>query len=147
MLPLTPYGVFPRVAAVLDFRSPSRIPALFYCDAFCQISRIVRVVALSRGKIVGEKLQRDHVDHRRHERWQRFGYLNDLVRQGSNLVVSLLDERDYPRPPGLHLHYVANDFLVRLVGRGDEHDWKTILYEGDEAVLALASGVRNGWDG
>src|SRR3990172_9206104 len=141
MLPLTPYGVSPRVTAVLDFRSPSRIPALFYCDAFCQVSRIVRVVALSRGKIVGEELQRDHEDHRRHERWQRFGYLNDLVRQGSNLVVSFLYERDYPRSPGLHLHYVADDFLVRLVGRRGEDDWKTILYERDEAMLALASWV------
>lgn len=119
---------------------------LFHGDAFGQVPGLVDVAAPLQGDVVRQQLQGRHTQlgqqHRLHLRHRQ----HSVCPGQHSLPVGLGGQGQDAGAPGLYLHHVAHSLVKqRPVGaQGDNR--RSLLDQGDGAVLQLAGGIRLGVD-
>src|SRR5688572_11940415 len=110
-----------RAMSTTSMPTPTITGGSLHGDGLGEVARLVDVVALQRGQLAGEELQRDRRDDRL-EQGRHHGQRDHHVRPGRDIGVALLGQHDGAGAAGADLLDRADHLVVELVATPWRHD-------------------------
>src|SRR5208282_254057 len=125
---------------------PRRKQLLLRDDRLHQIARVVYVVALVDGDVVGEELQRNHFHDGQQQLW-RGGDVEDVICDGGNLGIAVGRDRYQRATAGFHfLHdfegsaVAQHGIRITVIGGSEYDDRQFFIDQRVGAVFEFARG-------
>ena len=116
---------------------------LFDGDGFCEISRLVNVVALIDRGVVREQLHRNCRNHR-HEHFAYARHTDQIIRSLAVNIGLFVTDDDGHSAARLDLFNIGNRLFEQSVLRSDGDNGHTVRDQRDRTVLELACRVALG---